>query len=247
MLQVATEAKKMLGTDLDGTFIGDDAAMYQLLQVLAENDIRLVFSTGRHLPSVADFLAEKKIKNPDACVLMVGTEVFLNKKGRFVADHEWQRTIGTGWDREKIVETLNGYPFLTLQDAEWQTDFKISYYLHDGAAATIDLIKQRLNTEGLPAHVIYSGGRFLDFLPERAGKASAISYVAGRLGINTQNLVVAGDTGNDLDMFRAGFKGIIVGNAHPELKEFDGQNAYHAESAFSAGILEGLRYFKFID
>ena len=44
----------------------------------------------------------------------------------------------------------------------------------------------------------------------------------------------------------AGFKGIIVGNAHEELKSFEGDSAYHAAAPYAAGIIEGLRHFNFI-
>jgi hydroxymethylpyrimidine pyrophosphatase-like HAD family hydrolase len=55
-----------------------------------------------------------------------------------------------------------------------------------------------------------------------------------------------GNSGNDLGIFCAGFKGIIVGNASPELKGYTGENAYHAMGRCSAGIIDGLSHFDFI-
>lgn len=37
------------------------------------------------------------------------------------------------------------------------------------------------------------------------------------------SVIVCGDSGNDLGMFESGFKGIIVGNAQDELKDFQGR------------------------
>jgi hydroxymethylpyrimidine pyrophosphatase-like HAD family hydrolase len=46
---------RLLATDLDGTFIGDDEAMFALWQSLREAGIVVAFSTGRHLQSIQDF------------------------------------------------------------------------------------------------------------------------------------------------------------------------------------------------
>ena len=54
--------------------------------------------------------------------------------------------------------------------------------------------------------------------------------------------VVAGDTGNDLDMMRPelGFRSIAVANASDELKHYETESLYHATLPFAAGIREGL-------
>jgi sucrose-phosphate synthase len=55
--------------------------------------------------------------------------------------------------------------------------------------------------------------------------------------------VVAGDSGNDVEMFVAPFRGIVVGNADEDLKRLSGPHIYKAEKAHAAGLLEGLRYW----
>ena len=51
--------KRLLATDLDGTFIGDDEAMLALWEALQSRGIVVAFSTGRHLESIEDFYAGK--------------------------------------------------------------------------------------------------------------------------------------------------------------------------------------------
>jgi sucrose-phosphate synthase len=128
----------------------------------------------------------------------------------------------------------------------WQTRFKISYFLTENQDEVLKEIDKRIGKAKLKANIIYSVGKFLDFLPIKSGKVGAAIYLLGKLGIDREAFVVCGDSGNDLDAFEAGFKGIIVGNAHAELKNFKGGNAYHATAEYSAGIIEGLRHFKFI-
>ena len=246
MKDASNPYKRMLCTDLDGTFIGDDGSMYRLLRAIRDKDILLVFSTGRHLPSVTAFVNEKGIRKPHACILLVGTEIYLLEKGEFILDNNWSQVISEDWDRKKIVRLLADIEELVLQDEEWQTRFKLSYYLRENQAEVLQEISDRMGKAKLKANIIYSGGEFLDFLPVKASKVRAAVYLLGKFGIDRETIVFCGDSGNDLDAFEAGFKGIIVSNAHSELKNFKGKNAYHATGEYSTGIIEGLRYFKFI-
>ena len=55
--------------------------------------------------------------------------------------------------------------------------------------------------------------------------------------------IVSGDTANDLMMFLQGFRGIVVANAHRELKELSGEKVYVSPYAYAEGVLDGLRYW----
>ena len=238
--------KKMICTDLDDTFIGNDDSMYELLDIIDKNNILLVFGTGRHLPSVVKFIDEKGIRKPDACICLVGTEVYFVEKGEFVLDERWSKIILEDWHREKIVELLHDIKELVWQDEEWQTEFKISYFLRENQQEVLEGITSRMEKAKLEAKVIYSCDEFLDFLPIKSSKAGAVRYVIKRFGVKKEDIVVCGDSGNDLELFKVGFKGIIVGNAHTELKIYKGKNAYHATGEYSVGIIEGLRQLNFI-
>ena len=234
---------RLLATDLDGTFIGDDEAMHALWAELDAAGITVAFSTGRHLPSIERFYAEKgTTRRADICLTLVGTEVWHRTDGEYCRDHGWMETISEAWEKERVEAIVREVPGAELQDDEWQSDFKSSWFLEDDAATGLAHIDRRLTEEGLEAKVIYSVDRFLDLLPIRSGKGEAVRYVAQTLGVPAGSVVTCGDSGNDLDMMRPelGFRSIAVGNATRELAEYAAPALYHASAPYAGGIREGL-------
>ncbi len=241
-----TTVDRMLATDLDGTFIGDDVAMERLWSDLQDHGIFVAFSTGRHLPSIEAFYAEAGTpRRADACVTMVGTEIWHRHGDGYVLDEEWSKVIEDRWDKAAVAEIVDSIPGTDLQPEEWQSPFKSSYYLEDDADARLGELRRRLDERGLAAKVVYSAGRFLDLLPARSGKGEAIRYLAEEVGIASDHVITAGDTGNDLDMMRPelGFRAIAVGNASEELAAREADNLYHAAAYHAAGIREGLEHY----
>lgn len=240
---------RLLATDLDGTFIGDDDEMRKLYGEVRDQQITLAFSTGRHLRSIEDFYAERQFEGrADACICMVGTDIYLRRGEQYELVEDWHKHIAVGWSKAAVEEFLHDIPEARMQDAQWQSPFKSSYFLEENAAQRLAELKQRLAKADVAAKVVYSADKFLDLLPARSGKGEAVKFLAQLLDIDPANVVTAGDTGNDLDMMRPelGFRGIAVGNAAPELKEFQPEHVYHAERHFAGGIREGLQHFGWI-
>jgi sucrose-6F-phosphate phosphohydrolase len=238
-----TSERRLLATDLDGTFIGDDDASRALWSDLDAADIHVVFSTGRHLRSILDFDDQLDTpRRPVACVAMVGTEVWFRDGDGFRRDHTFTDAIVEGWDIDRVSEVVADRLDAELQPAEWQSELKRSWFVAPGSDSTARELAHLLDGEGLAVKLVHSHDRFLDAIPARAGKGQAVRHVAERLGVDAAHVVTAGDTGNDLDMMRPelGFRSIVVGNATPELAALDGPHVFHATARFAAGIEEGL-------
>ena len=58
-----------------------------------------------------------------------------------------------------------------------------------------------------------------------------------------KDVIVCGDSANDLAMFQHGFRGIVVGNAHSELQALQGSQVYKSPHSFAGGVLDGLNYW----
>jgi len=244
--------KRLLATDLDGTFIGDDEAMLRLWDALDANGILIAFSTGRHLKSIEDFYADKSreaglapTRRADVCVCMVGTDIYFRIDGKYRLDREWHEIIARDWDKAVVERVLSSIPHTQMQDHQWQSPFKSSYYLEERVEEALAEIHAQLERARARAKVVYSAGKFLDLLPIHSGKGEAVRFVAQRCGVPPEHVITSGDTGNDLDMMRPelGFRSIAVGNAAAELRSFRAPHVYHAQASFAAGIQEGLEAY----
>lgn len=235
--------QRLLATDLDGTFIGENAAMNRLWAELDDAAITVAFSTGRHLRSIQAFYDQQQTsRRAAACICMVGTAIWHLVDGEYRLDSDWTKAISASWDRKRVAATVADVTEAVPQPDEWQSEHKASYFLDAAADETLMNLSRRLAHNGLKAKVVYSANRFLDLLPYRSGKGEAVRFLAQTLGVPAESVVTCGDTGNDLDMMRPelGFQSIAVGNAAPELASYQAPRLYHAQAPYARGIREGL-------
>jgi hydroxymethylpyrimidine pyrophosphatase-like HAD family hydrolase len=61
--------------------------------------------------------------------------------------------------------------------------------------------------------------------------------------IQPADVLVFGDSGNDLELRGQGFRGTIVANALPELRDAVGRDVYHSPRPFADGVLDGIAYW----
>lgn len=233
---------RLLATDLDGTLEGDDTATRRLLDALAEAGIVVAFATGRHLASVFELYDRWGTDHrAAACVTMVGTEIWHRDGDEYRRDDTWTAALTEGWDRERVDAVVRECLDGELQPAEWQSPAKSSWFV-DGDDRGVERLRRRLAEHGPSSQVVYSASRFVDVMPPGAGKGAAVAHLAATLRIDPADVVVAGDTGNDIDMMRPelGFAAVVVGNATAELAELDGAHIYKATAHHAEGIVEGL-------
>ncbi len=97
--------------------------------------------------------------------------------------------------------------------------------------------------------MIGSAGTYVDVLPGGVNKGTTLRRVLAWLGRPEHDVVVAGDTLNDLALFETGLSGVVVGNCEAGLRERVGgrDHVYVAAGHGAAGILEGLGHFGWIE
>jgi sucrose-phosphate synthase len=244
-----TLADRLLVCDIDNTLIGDREALDELLAWLEAHRDRVAFgiATGRVLEHALEVLDEWNVPRPNVLVTAVGSEIHYGRPEP-IADRNWSRTIDFRWDPEGLRMCLSEVPGIRLQPARDQRDFKLSYFVdrHDWPGPRE--VRRLLKENGLRASLIYSHHEFLDLLPMRASKGHAVQYLARRWGFSMDEVLVAGDSGNDADMLRSGALGVVVNNHSSELKHLRGRDRIcFTEASYARGIVEGIERHRFLD
>lgn len=236
----------LLATDLDGTFLGGaQENRHQLYQLIAAHpDIDLIYVTGRGVESVMPLLADPTLPRPDYIICDVGSTIVDGETLQPVV--EVQSQVEELWPGEsqihQEVEHIRG---LVRQDVPQER--RCSYFCE---REVIEKHKEELQAiaDKLGCDVLYSSALYLDFLPKGVNKGSSLKALINHLGTNTEDVLVAGDTLNDLSMFSYGFKGVCVGESETGLLDATEQDArvFHANIAGAGGILEAISHFGFL-
>lgn len=235
--------KYLLIADLDLTLLGDDDSLgrFAAWHRRRRRWLKLVYASGRPHEAMRQAISHSALPRPEALISGVGSELRCFDSGMSLPgwSDRWLQT----WSRERVCAALAPFQCLQSQPDEFQSRFKISYYARRLRPALLDDLRSALQARGLRAELIYSADRYLDVLPFGVSKGAAAAFLARRWGWPTGRVLVAGDSGNDLAMFHRGFRGIVVANAHRELKALAGPRVYHSPFRFAEGVLDGLRHW----
>ncbi len=229
----------LLATDLDGTFLGGKSLhKQQLYRLIKKNTaITLVFVTGRGLESVIPLLNDPVIPNPDYIICDVGATVV---NGHTLEPVQFiQNDIEKNWPGILTIrETMKDIEGLQYQEVPQQR--RCSFFANLDA---IGLEHVQAKAHSIHCEVVYSANRFLDILPMGVNKGTTLVKLVGFLRAKSGDILVAGDTLNDLSLFECGYKGVVVGDAEPLLLESTAnmQHVFQAELVGAGGILEAIR------
>jgi sucrose-6F-phosphate phosphohydrolase len=236
----ASAPKWLLVSDIDDTLTGDDDALCALAGTLASHRDRLWFAVNSSRPaaSVAATLADEFPAGlvPDAVITALGTEISVGGEPL----GSWQSRF-QGWPRDRVFQILSDLGHRP-HDPIFQTPRKVSFAV--GGEAAQSRAREALAVAGIDCRIIISGADDFDVIPASAGKDAATLHLAAALAVDPTRIVVAGDSGNDLAMFRAVENRIAVGNARRELIDaLEPGTFYHASGRYAVGVLEGLVHF----
>lgn len=266
----------LLCTDLDRTLIPngtapEDARARGMFSKLCRHpDVTLTYVTGRDLHLVLDAVKRYDLPQPDYALTDVGSTIYQIVGGNWQQLEAWNHHLAMRWPQvtkeciKSLVSSVSG-PY--LQEEAKQNTFKISYYvpLQLDVKQMIEGIDKLLQREGIAANLIWSIDEekdigLLDVLPDRADKRQAIRFLQQQLSYRDDELLFAGDSGNDLQVINSDIRSILVANATAQIKqaalEWAQKNnqtdaLYLARGDllamngnYSAGILEGVCHFK---
>lgn len=242
---------KLLSFDIDNTLLGDPKTPHPFpkiwQQIAPEQRPLLCYNTGRLLNDTKRLVTNGQLPKPSYIISGVGTSIYDFKEG--VTIKEFSEILEEGWDRAKVETIISqtGYD-LSKQPEHFQNPYKSSWYFPNVTREQIAQLEAQFTNAALDVNVVYSSGLHFDVLPKWANKGNALDWFLRYLGLKPEEVIVAGDSGNDSAMFLIpNIKGIIVGNAQPELYQATKHlPVYHAERAQVEGLLEGLIYYEVV-
>lgn len=230
----------LLATDLDGTFLGgrqtDRLKLYRLIR--EQENIRLLFVTGRGVESVMPLLDNPVIPDPDYIICDVGATVLNGQTLEPVQpiqseiERLWPGTLAI----KKRLKKVKG---LRLQPVSQQR--RVSFFYDD--TTDIDAVKKI--AADMELDVLLSAGKFLDILPRDINKGTTLKRLVKLMNFPANDILVAGDTLNDRSLYDTTYKGVVVGAAEPALVDYTQgmPNVLHAKALGAGGILESMNHF----
>lgn len=232
----------ILATDLDGTFLGGSeqqrADFYQYLQKNRDR-LLLIFVTGRDLDLVRELYDYPNFPQPDYIIGGVGTTVVAANLESVTAVQNWIEGIWQN-SNDRVKELLANEPGIKLQPIS--PERRVSYFYN--AEELQESTLQKIVDAGFD--YIQSADVNLDVMPKGVSKGPTLLKLIELLELDSENVVLAGDTLNDLTLFETGLKSVAVGNSEPKLVEkikiMD--NVYHSPYPGSAGIWDALKYYQ---
>lgn len=239
---------RVIIADIDNTLTGDDEAMHRFFDLIAHTKEHVGFgiATGRRFEEVMEIMKQLSIPKPEVLITSVGTEMYYGKN--LTMDSSWHKHIDFRWEPEKTRDLLSTVEGLYLQEETEQSRFKISYRMDVEVAPKVSGIRKMLREAGIRAKVIVSLGMFLDIIPTRAGSGVSVRHMAFKWGLPLENILIAGDSGNDEEMLAGNTLGVVVGNYSSELEKLRKYpRIYFARAHHAMGIIEGIEYYDFLE
>lgn len=265
----------LLCTDLDRTLLPngsqpESAHARRLFADFAQLPcVTLVYVSGRDVRLVEEAVRQYGIPRPNYLIGDVGASVYRRSGSSYQHIETWLAHIGQDWhdlQPENLHTLLTSIGAITQQEPEKQARYKLSYYVP--ASTSIEgvgcEIQDILASAGVPAKVISSrdenGVGLIDILPSRADKYQAIVFLAEQLEFPREDVIFAGDSGNDLEVLASDLKAVLVANSDDEIKKqalalvttrgyldtlyIAAGSAPGQNGNYSDGILEGVLHFK---
>jgi hypothetical protein len=262
---------KILATDLDRTLLpngswpADPGAIELFNKLTDENDVLVVYVTGRNLTLSEEAINEYGIRHPHVLIGDVGTSIRKYGSSGWTPDSGWDAHVkrtSPKWDAETVRAAVTGIDGLVEQERVHCGPFKQSYYVdHQNRESILRVVDDRVKGK-YDEIIIYSfdsqsGDGLLDFLPQSATKQTALEYIAEEYNVGKQDVVFCGDSGNDIQPLTAGFCGVMVRNADEQLvanvqaamNENPDLKIYHAggfddlSGYYTSGVIEGAYHY----
>ena len=238
----------LVAIDLDGTLLDNDRKISprakDAIQRVRQEGVEVTLATGRMFASAKPFADELGLNLPlityqGALVKISGTGEVLYERSvpardaRQVIELTRQRGYPLNFYLDNFVFVEN----LTPQAKDYASRYNVTVQEIGDLSRIVDLepIKLLVTDEdeeelgvfemecrrvfGSRLHITKSMPQYLEFMHPEATKARGLEAVAKYMGITPREIMVIGDSYNDLEMLEYAGLAVVMGNAREEIKE----------------------------
>lgn len=236
---------KLIAVDMDGTLLDGKGELSDynkdILKLLIENKIEIIFATGRPFDSIERF---KNALNNDNLSIVCNGSAVADTNGNFLytksLNEETSKNIIDLYNKNKEGLCLHIYGggkyYISEEEFYFKTyiekegiknkivglekieNFEFVKVLFLGKHEKLLNIKEKIDASTESASAVFSEPEFLEVMPKGANKASALKWLCDEKNIGCKNIMAFGDNYNDLDMINFAGIGIAVKNAVDEVK-----------------------------
>jgi len=269
------KSKLLLCADIDGTLIpsGSDLehpeARDRFRAFCSNPHVTLVYVSSWTIDQTKRAIPEYRLPTPHYFITDVGTKIYRQHQGDWAEDERWQKQISSAWNGKRLPDLQKALALcgdLQLQEENKQNDFKLSYYLSLSVhpKQILSWVEEQLAKLKIEFELVWSIDDvkrvgLLDILPRNADKRNAIEFLFQELGFARNQVLFAGNSGNDLAVLASPIPSVLVANAEPEIRKqaieladaYDcSESLYIAQSDntvfdgnYASGILQGVAHF----
>jgi Cof subfamily protein (haloacid dehalogenase superfamily) len=236
---------KMVAIDMDGTILNHSAdgslffsqATKDAIQKLKDANIKVAIATGRSHSILAPYLGEIGLEN--MYHVMCNGAATVDPMGNFINLHG----LGNKTYRDLVTRlSAAGIPFAVFDpDLSYCLPYVLDTHAHAYRESTIceDLLSLPAITKVIVgpyaidevrlaigdveismAHSVFQGDDYAEIWPLGMHKGTAVEEVAKIYGIELDEIMAIGDSGNDKAMLAYVGFGVAMGNATDEVKSY---------------------------
>lgn len=259
---------KLVALDLDGTLLDSNFNMEpqarEVIRQVQEKGVGVTLATGRMFRSALPFAQALSLKLP--LIVYHGALIKNPVSGEVV----WEKLLPLSIVEVLVLKARSyGFPFNVYVDDElyvedvrseneaYAMQARVPLHkvedilaflkkeplkflaLHHGPE--LDRLEEEIRRElGERVYITRSFPHFLEVISSEASKAKGLAILARLLEISPKEIMVIGDSFNDLDMFHFAGLAVAMGNAPPEVQA---QAHYVVGTNDEGGVAEALTKF----
>ena len=239
------EQVKVVALDLDGTLLNSNNEISDfnkhILRKLKDRGVHIILCTGRPYNAMKKFREELSLDDHVICFnganivdkddklildTSLDTEISLELvevgKGRNTYFHGFMKDKWLVPYTNEISEKYKARTGLTetvgaLEEVE---GLRFTNMMYIGENSLLKEIYEELEERlGDRVYKAFSNPNFLEVLSASSSKAKALDFFLKERGLTSENLLVMGDSYNDLEMLKFARYGVVMDNTPAELKE----------------------------